>query len=176
MTTTDFFRLIIKTFGVYCFIDGLFTLIPNMSYSGGFSSFTIAINTVYLIIISVITYILLFQTDGLIKLFKLEKGFDNENIDIKEFKSVGLFKFAIIIIGLVLITNNIGQFLEYCYLAFKKEISAGGLGESEGSLLSQSLDYGWWAVTGINILIGVLLLTNYKRIAILFVEKEKNVG
>lgn len=168
MTTTDFFRFTIKTFGLYCFIDALFTLIPNVSYSGGFSSFSLTINTVYLVIICGIAYILLFHTDGLIKLFRLERGFDEKDIDFKDFKSEGLFKFAIIIIGLLLITNNIGQFLEYCYLAFKKEVSATGLGESEGSLLHQSLDYGWWAVSGLNILIGFIMLTNYKRISKLF--------
>ena len=170
MTTTDLFRLIIKSFGLYCFIDGLFTLIPSMSYSGGFSSISLAINTVYLVIICVIASILLFQTDRLIKLLRLDRGFDKTEINIKEIRAEDLFKFAIIIIGFLLITDNIGQFIEYCYLAFKKEVSANGLGESEGALLYNSLDNGWWAVSGLNILIGLTMVTAYKRITKLFKE------
>ncbi len=172
MTTKDFFRLIIKVLGIYCFVEALFTLIPNMSYSGGFLSFHFALNFIYLIIAGLITYILLFQTDRIIKLFRLTKGFDSNTIEIKDFNTNGLFKFAIILIGLLLIVNNLAQFIDYCYLAFKKQVSAHGLGEVEGAMLDQHLDYNWWAISGLNILIGILILMNYDWIAKIFTKKS----
>ncbi|MFD2099929.1 hypothetical protein [Flagellimonas iocasae] len=172
MTTKDFFRLIIKALGTYCFVDALFTLVPNMSYSSGFLSFHFAMNLIYLIVTGLITYILLFQTDRIIKLFRLTKGFDSDIIETKDLKTKGLFKFAVILIGLLLIVNNLAQFIDYCYLAFKNQVSAYGLGEVEGAMFDQHLDYNWWAISGLNILIGILMLMNYDWIAKIF-TKEK---
>nr|WP_299345180.1 hypothetical protein [Allomuricauda sp.] len=176
MTKTDLFRVIIKIFGIYCFINAIFSLIPNFTYSGGFSSVSLSINTFYLLINGLIAYLLVFQTDRLIKLFRLGKGFDTEIIDTRNLKTDGLFKVALIFIGLLMITNNIAQFLDFCYLAFKKQISARGLGEIDGAMLQQQLDYHWWIINGLNIIFGIIILTNYKWIAKLFEEKEKNVG
>lgn len=173
MTTKDFFRFIIKTFGIYCFINGLFALLPNMSYSDGFFSFSLVVNLIYIVVLSLIAYLLIFQTDGIIKLFRLNKGFDNDKIETKDLNTEGLLKLGIIIVGLILIVNNLAQFLDFCYLAFKKQVSWNGLGENEGSLFGRSVDYGWWVITGMNIVIGFIMLTNYKRIAKWFSEKEK---
>ena len=172
MTTKDFFRLIIKALGIYCFINVLFSLIPNISYSTGFFSIHLTLNFIYLIVAGLITYILLFQTDRIIKLFRLTKGFDNNTIETKDLNAKDLFKFAIILIGLLFIVNNLAQFIDYCYLGFKKQVSAYGLGEVEGAMLDQHLDYNWWAISGLNILIGILMLMNYNWIAKIF-TKEK---
>lgn len=94
MTKTDFFRLIIKGFGTYCFINALFTLIPNMSYSGSFFSMSVKFNSVYILIISFIAYLLISQTNRIIKLLKLDKGYDSDIIEIKNLNTTGLLKFA----------------------------------------------------------------------------------
>ncbi|MGX1929438.1 hypothetical protein [Flagellimonas sp. 2504JD4-2] len=176
MTKTDFFRVVIKIFGIYCFIQALFQLLPNISFSGSFASFSFTFNLIYLIVMGIITFLLLFRTDRLIKLFRLEKGFDTPTIDTKNLSSDGLFKFGIIIIGLLMISNNISSFVNYCYLAFKKQVSANGLDEVSGSILNQYLDYNWWIISGLNVLIGVILLVNYKRISKLLVKNEEKVG
>ena len=176
MTTTDLFRFIIKAFGVYCFINGLFALLPNISYSDEFYSISLKVNLVYMIFTCLIAYILVFQTDRIIKVFRLNRGFDNDIIVTKDLDSQGLIKFAVILIGLLLIANNLAQFLDFCYLAFKNQVSANGLGEIEGAMFEQHIDYNWWVITGLNILIGFIMLTNYKPISKLLLKKEKNVG
>lgn len=175
MTTTDFFRFIIKALGTYCFINALFYLIPNISLTGGFYSFGLIVSLVYLLITGLIVYLLLLQTDRIIKFFRLAKGFDNNKIETKDLNTIGLFKLAIIFIGLLLITDNLAEFLDYCYLAFKNEVSANGLGEIEGAMLDQNLDYNWWLVSGLNILIGIIMLTNYNRISQMFTKNEERV-
>lgn len=176
MTKTDLFRVIIKVFGVYCLIEALFRLIPNISLSNGFYSFSLLVSTVYLLITGLIAYLLLFQTNRIIKLLRLEKGFDSENIDTGNLNDTGLFKFGIIIIGLLMVADNIAQFLNFCYLAFKKQVSANGLDKIDGSMFDQQLDYNWWIISGVNVLVGIVILVNYKRISNLFLKKEKNVG
>ena len=172
MTKTDLFRAIIKTFGIYCFIEALFRLIPNISFSGGFYSFSLMVSLVYLLITGVIAFLLLFGTDRIIKLFRLDKGFDTNNIDSSNLNEEGLLKLGLILIGLLMVADNIAQFLNNCYLLFKKQISANGLDEIDGLMLDQQLDYNWWVISGLNVLIGFIILTNYKRISSLFVTKE----
>lgn len=176
MTKTDFFRVVIKIFGIYCFINTLLQLVPSLSITWGFDSFTFVYNSVYILAMVLIAALLLFRTDILIKLFRIDKGFDNDKIETRDLNSQGLFKFGLITIGLFMIVNNIAQFLNYCYLAFKKQVSAYGLGEIEGAMLDQHLDYNWWVSSGLNVLIGIIILTNYKRISKQFVKKEKNAG
>tara|TARA_R100001132_G_C3260379_1_gene84664 strand:+ start:858 stop:1265 length:408 start_codon:yes stop_codon:yes gene_type:complete len=134
------------------------------------------VSLIYLVITGVIIYLLLFQTDGLIKLFRLEKGFDDDRIKTGNISEGGLLKIGLIIIGLFMITNNIAEFLNFCYLAFKKQVSSGGIDQMDGAMFEQQFDYNWWLIYGLNCLIGIIILTNYKRISNLFVEKEKNVG
>ena len=172
MTKTDAFRLIIKSLGIYCFIDFLFTLVPNISYSVELWDVSLTVNTIYLIVIFLITYLLLFQTERIIKVFRLAKGFDNEEIEIKV-KIKDLYKLAIVIIGLLLIVDNIASFLNYCYLAFKKEVSATGLADIEGAMHDQFIDYNWWVMNGLNVLIGTVIILNHEKLASLFIKKEE---
>lgn len=173
MTKTDFFRLIIKGFGTYCFINALFTLIPNMSYSGSFFSMSVIFNSFYILIISFIAYLLIFQTNRIIKLLKLDKGYDSDIIEIKNLNTTGLLKFALILVGFILITNNLAQFLNYCYLALKNQISGNRLGHIEGLMLDQQIDYNWYIISGLNVLFGFIIVTNYKPLAKLITGKNK---
>lgn len=72
-----------------------------------------------------------------------------------------------------MVVNNISQFLNFCYLAFKNQVSANGLNEIDGMMFNQQIDYNWWIISGLNVLIGIIILTNYKLISKLFIEKEK---
>jgi hypothetical protein len=98
MTKTDLFRAIIKTFGIYCFIEALFRLIPNISFSGGFYSFSLIVSLVYLLITGAIAFLLLFGTDRIIKLFRLDKGFDTNNIDSSNLNEERLLKLGLILL------------------------------------------------------------------------------
>ncbi|WP_421805708.1 hypothetical protein [Flagellimonas sp.] len=176
MTKTDLFRVVIKIFGLYCFINALFQLLPSVSVTWGFDSFNFVFNLIYLLVMGLIAALFLSQTDRLIKLFKLEKGFDSTTIDVRNLNAHGLIKFGLVIIGLFMIVENLAPFINFCYWAFKKQVSANGLDEIGGSILDQYIDYNWWITSGLNILIGIVVTTNYKRISKLFVEKEKNIG
>jgi len=174
MTKTDLFRVVIKIFGIYCFMNAMFRLLPSISFSNGFDSFNFTFNLIYMVIMGLISLLFLSQTDRLINVFRLERGFDSKDINIKNLSENGLFKFGIIIIGLLMIADNIAPFLNFCYLGFKKQVSANGLDDISGAIFSQYIDYNWWITSGLNILIGLIILTNYKRISKLFVKTEKN--
>lgn len=134
------------------------------------------VSLVYLLITGAIAFLLLFGTDRIIKLFRLEQGFDTKNIDTSHLNGEGFLKLGLILIGLSMIADNIAQFLNYCYLLFKKQISANGLVEIDGLRFDQQLDYNWWVISGLNVLIGFIIVTNHKRISSLFTAKENKVG
>ncbi|MBW8242447.1 hypothetical protein K1F50_06505 [Muricauda oceani] len=173
MSKTDFFRIIIKMFGLYCFIEALFQFTPNLSVSWGFDSARLVISLISLLSTLIVAYLLLFQTNRLIKFLRLGKGYDSEHIETKDLNKKGLFNLGLIMIGLLMIVDNIAQFLNFCYLAFKKQVSSNGLDEIEGAMLYQQLDYNWWIISGLNVLFGIIILINYKQISKLLIGKEK---
>ncbi len=154
----------------------MFRLLPSISFSSGFDSFSFIFNLIYMIVMGLIALLFLSQTDRLIKLFRLKRGFDSQEISIKNLNEDRLFQFGIIIIGLLMIADNIAPFLNFCYLKFKEQVSAKGLDEISGAILSQYIDYNWWVTSGLNCLVGIIILTNNKRISKLFVKTKKNVG
>lgn len=72
-----------------------------------------------------------------------------------------------------MIVDNISQLLTFCYLAFKNQISVLGIAQTEDAVLNQYLDYNRWITSGLNVLIGIIILTNFKWISELFMKQEK---
>lgn len=167
MTKRDLFRLIIKIFGLYSGILTLFTVIPSNVSSLVYQLDTISI----LIILSSILIpiglflLLIFKTDAIINFLKLDKGFDEEQIVIGNLKNESILKLSIIIIGSFLILDYIPGLLFDIVNAFKSKGSAAPI---EGT----SVDYFGISIGIINIVLGYLLLTNYKSLATFFSKNE----
>ncbi|WP_340066583.1 hypothetical protein [Ascidiimonas aurantiaca] len=163
MTPMIFFRLVIKVFGLYAFINSFYTFIPNIPYiiDLGYHLSLLGIPFLHFLI----AYLFLFQTDRIIRILRLERGFENTTISIAKPDGNDILNVAVIVIGGLLLVNNIAQFIHYCYLAFKKEVSANGLDETSGYLLDEPLDHTWWFISGANTITGFILITNYSRIA-----------
>ena len=175
MTKRDFFRIIIKLFGLYSLILTIFNFIPsNIWYiTVEFEPIDILwIFGVSAAVISIYVFLIL-KTDLIINLLKIDQGFDDEQILIGNFNSLSIFKFALIVIGGFLIVEYLPNFLQYTYLAFKSRVSSKGLHYLEESTFGKQIDYFNWAVAGINIVFGIILLTNYEQIAKWLTRKEK---
>ena len=178
MTKRDFFRIIIKLFGLYALILTVFTYIPsNLSYV------TFQFEPIILLWIfgaaalTGLIYILLIRkTDLIINFLKIDKGFDDDRIEFGNFNSQQIMKLALIIIGGFLIIDYLPDFLQYTYLAFKKEVSPSGLNQLEKFSFGKTKDYFDWVISGMNLIVGYVLLTNYDRITKWIDGKEKNVG
>ena len=167
MTKKDFFRIIIKLFGLYALTLMIFGVIPNnIAYLGYDWDWPSMIWIFLLFLIPVAVYVfLLLKTDLIIKTLRLDRGFDDERIELGRFNPKSLAMLAIVLLGGYLFVTHIPDFLFYCYLAFKKEVSANGLNQFEGQWMDQPMDYYWWAMSFLNLLLGYLLLTNYAKVA-----------
>ncbi|WP_298782714.1 hypothetical protein [uncultured Polaribacter sp.] len=170
MTKRDFFILTIKIFGLYSIITALFSTLPNnISFVIQNIEFT---GIIWLIITTLIIiglfYLLLRKADKVSDILKLEKGFDQERIDFGGLKSLDIIKFGILIIGGFLFIENIPTFLSHTLFAFKSSIPQGfdQAYENRGILKYNRLeDYVYWISSGMNLLVGYLLIVNFKKIS-----------
>lgn len=160
MTKRDFFRLLIKIFGLYSFIISIFTLLPEtISSFVHYEDYTfifIALGSLF--IGAFICFLLIYKADFIINKLELDKGFDDENIILGNLDSSRILKLAILLVGFFLVIDYVPNFLYHIINAFKKEVSLYGI---EG----QKVDYFNLSVSLINIILGYLLITNYKRLA-----------
>jgi len=180
MTKRDFFKIIIKLFGLYAATIMIFQLIPtNLSYIIS----TLEFENILIASISSIIYIglaigffllIIFNSDKIIDLLKLDKGFDDEIIKFEKFNSLNIMKIAIILIGGIMIIDNFPKFLSYAYYAFRSAAKVSVFDNNN----TDYRDVFNWTVSGINILIGYLLMTNFKSLSNWMIKgsKEKNVG
>lgn len=160
MTKRDFFRVLIKIFGMYSLVLSIFTVIPQ-----NISTILFQFDIMMLVIILASTMItlglfliLLFKTDFIIDILKLDKGFDEEQINLGNLTNESIFKLALIIIGGFLIIDYTPTLLFDIVNAFKSK-------STFSSIEGNSVNYFDIVVGLINILIGYLFITNYKSIA-----------
>ena len=169
MTKKDFFVLIIKLFGLYSIITSIFSVLPNniafaLSDIGAFGIIWIIL---VVIIVLGLFVLLIFKSEKIVKLLKLENGFDDDKINLDKLTASEIVKVATIIIGGLLIIDNLPIFLSNTFFQFKNNLN--GLIDNGNSKF-------YWAVSAIKIVLGFILVTNYKHIAnLLKVEKSKEV-
>ena len=173
MTKRDFFRILIKVFGLYSLITTVFYFFPsNIGYLlTDFSPLIILGSLVSIGILVIFCILLIRGADKIIDFFKLDKGFDDARIEIGNFNNYMIMKFALIIIGGFLIIDYIPDFIQYCFLTFKNKVS------TQSKYLT---DFGYgivepfqWAVSTISIIVGYILITNYNKIASWILKKEQ---
>ncbi len=169
MTKKDFFRLIIKIFGLYSIITTVFSALPsNISWV----ILNIDLIGIIWIIATVLVVVLLFmflvyKPDKIIGWLKLDKGFDNDEIRFDNFNTENILNLAVIVIGGLLLIKNIPGFLSHSLSAFESSINSEGLIKYGGFK-----DYSFWLTSFLNIVIGYLILTNYTYIS--GILKKKN--
>jgi len=162
MTKKDFFRIVIKLFGLYWLISSLFSTgqFYFLSFIPGFTLMAILMAVLIFLVVIILFYMLIIKTDVLINWLKLDKGFDNDLIEFQNFGLDNILKLGVFIIGGTMILDNIAVFLNQSYLAFKVHTStvADLIGLNGYSTYH-------WAVSFTKIILGYILLTNYPVIS-----------
>lgn len=171
MTKKDLFRLIIKIFGLYSVILIMFSVFP--SNVGLVISQIDFVGIVWLIgaliLIILLFMFLIYKPDKIISWLKLDKGFDDDRIDFKNFNIENILKLAVIVIGGIILIQNIPAFLSHTLFAFK---SSAGNGLNDNIFKFDLKDYIHWGTSFLNIILGYLMLTNYSNISKILKEKD----
>jgi len=169
MTKNDFFILIIKLFGLYSMITALFISLPqNLSFVFmNIGIHSIIYLAVILIVIIGLFVFLLFKTHHIVRLLKLEKGFDTNSLELGNLTTLEIVKIAVLIIGGFLIIDNLAIFIQQTLNAFYSEIQLQTI---------ESINKWNWFVNGANILLGYLLITNLNIVSRLLNINAKAKG
>ncbi|MBC9796125.1 hypothetical protein [Sinomicrobium weinanense] len=158
MTKRDFFILLIKMFGLYSVVTTLFSVLPgNLPFAiMGTDTYTIILIAVTVLIAIGLFVALIFKSDRIVTLLKLDKGFDEDKIELGNLKPADIIKIAAFIIGGLLVLDHLPSFLIYSFFAFRSHMAG---------VASGAPDRFNWIISGLNVIIGFLLLTNYDFIA-----------
>ena len=172
MTKKDLFRLIIKIFGLYSLVTTLFGIVPaNISLLAQESGVFIILAIIGLtILILSLFVVLIFKSDFIIDKLKLDKGFDDDIIDFPKFNDINILKISLILIGAYLMIDNIPTLLIQCFKAFKSNINQGGLLGDLDQFSYDTVNYFTLVASGISVIIGYLMITNYKTLIEKFVK------
>jgi len=167
MTKRDFFILIIKLFGLYILVNSLFYwFASNFSFAiRNFDMFSFIWMVLALVIILGLFVLLIFKSHKVVNLLKLDQNFDDERIEMGNLNPNSIVKLALIIIGGLLIIEGIPAFLSHTLFAFKIDIA--GMSYDTMNVFN-------WAVSGLKIILGFILITNYKAVSNILNIKEKS--
>lgn len=170
MKIKDLFRLLLKLFGTYSLVISLFTVIPqnvsSLAYMGedillGFWLFLI------LVIIIGLYLFVIFKTDLIVEKLKLDKGFDEDKIVFEKISDIEIYKFAIILLGGFLLINNLPVMISQIMYIFKANLNVSNVVFNDKSIY----DYFDLLITVLSVLIGYLLINNYRYVAEFFSKK-----
>ena len=101
MTKRDFFIVIVKLFGLFSLVSSLFSGLPtNISWALMDLDVTMAFWIIITFIVIVGLFVLLvFKSDNVVTLLRLDRGFDDDRIELGNLDSKNIVKVAVIIIG-----------------------------------------------------------------------------
>jgi uncharacterized protein YacL len=160
VTKKDFFRLILKLFGLYIAISLIISVFPgNVSLLlYHYDIIEIIWFIVSIVFIYFIFRFLFFKTDKIIQRLKLDKGFDEDKFEFQNFNSESILKLATIVTGGLLLINNIPVFLGNVLYFIKYTV-----------FISQWVSFG---ESFFKVVIGYLILTNYNKVSKLLKTKS----
>lgn len=157
MTKRDFFRVLIKLFGLYIFIEYLFIgIMANFNFFYIDSEPIVVIASIVVVLIWVGLFLaIMFKTDSILDMLSLDKGFEDERINLGEMKATGLMKIGLIVIGALLVINNIAPMLYHIFYAFKAEVNDYNVQSQIDTPLSMLV---------MKVILGAILVLNNDRI------------
>lgn len=173
MTKKDLFRIIIKVFSLYFVVAMIFTTIPQSSilFLNGVDLGSLVILIISIAIIFLILYFLIVKTDIIIRIFRLDKGFDDDNINIEKNSSESIFKISIILLGGIFIINNFGTFITTLSFAFRSMF----IPETAANYkFMPDVDFLKLITSAINILLGYLLIRYNSKISMILKIREND--
>jgi len=175
MTPGSLFSIILKILGIF-FVKDIVATIPDLvsnvlflikSDAEGESAFTVGYTVIQLALFFYISYFLIFNTHRLIDMFKLDKGFEEEQFSFN-LSATSVYIIAITVTGAFIVVTELPNLCRLIYNILESKGDSFGVRNSGISALIISV---------VKILIGLLLTGERKRIAELFLKNQpENVG
>jgi hypothetical protein len=170
MTPRTLFTIVLKIIGVLFIKDILVTIPELVSVFFYLTKADTAIEGIWtaasaIVIITIyccVAYLFIFKTDIISEKLKLANGFDQESIPVNIHRSTVL-SISVIVIGGLLIADQVPQLCRQLYLYFKEKRMTRGQTDP---------DISYSVLAASKILVGLLLILN-QRIIVNFVERKR---
>ena len=175
MTIRTLFTIILKVLGIFFiknFIETLPQLLSLLNFMNDFAGnqkLIIGLSefSLMLLILGLISYLLLFKTDLIIDKLQLDKGFKEEVIPLNIHRTT-ILSIAIIMIGGLLIINELGNFCRQLFLYYQ-EVKL-----SKQNYLSKNPNILYSIISFVKIILGLLLIMYQKQIVHFIEWRRKN--
>lgn len=166
MHIKDLLLILVKITGIYFLISMMYSILPMLSMMGygSYHSFD-WLPILILLIPFYLIYVLIFQPSKIISTFRLDRGFSDNQVELGKFTGEKIIHLALLLTGLHLIISSIPHFFTNLYYLFKNSVSKNSYEEMMDPFLNTQVDYYTLSTCFISIVIGFLLLTNFKNIA-----------
>jgi hypothetical protein len=165
MTKKDLFKIILKLFGLFAVVEVLIQIPGIIFYLS--TNNTADMDwylTLFFVMSILVTVVLLFKPEIIISIFRLDKGFETNEVSVSSINEKTIIKIAIIVIGLFLVIRNLVDFLTHLVLSFKESVAKSNLDTLVDVINSTGVNYSVLINSSLQILLGFLLLTNYNTI------------
>lgn len=166
MTKKDFFRIFIKLFALFAFIETVFSLVKTIanSFTSEIQFYLIIFNLVVILGVLMLLKFVIAKPDFVINFFKLDKNFDDDNIVLGNLNSEKLLNLGLFTVGIYFVITSISSLVSSMYLL---------LGTT--SMMQNPYFKDIWSKQGliislVNLLVGLLLIVYRKNITT-YVEK-----
>lgn len=167
MTKKDFFILVIKLLGLFFLIQTCFIFIPqNAMFFLGFESFwDQALYSIGLFIVIVGIFLaVIYNAEYIVKLLKLESGFDDDRIHFDKLSQKTLVGMSSMILGGYLAVTEFPDFIR---------ISMNVLRIENTYVPNPGIEDFAWLASIIRLFLGLFLVTNYQLIQKLLVKESE---
>ena len=152
MTYRDLFRLLIKLFGFFSLLIIGFYILPILILALKYYNFNEDMSFLPLsvfLVVCFIFYFLIVKTNKIIDLFSLDKGFDNEKIELTYLNVKNTIRISLLLFGIGIIILNLREFYRYSVWLFRSDSR---IDEYFQTNLELAVFY------GINFLLGIIVL------------------
>lgn len=167
MSKRDFFILALKLIGMYFALYTVFTFIPNsFLYMTASSDMFIVVYIIATSLLMMVLWLMLvYYAGNIVDIFKIDRGFEEDRIEFSGMDAFDIMRIGIFVVGGLLLTFRIPEFIGQTILTFKKNSLGDTLHFTENFYL---ISY------GIQVLLGFYLITNYDMVAKLLFSREEN--
>ena len=175
MTIRTLFTIILKILGIFFiknFLETLPQLLSLLNFMNDFAGnqkliIGLCEFSLMLFILGLLSYLLLFKTDLIIDKLQLDKGFKEEVIPLNIHRTT-ILSIAIIMIGGLLIINELGNFCRQLFLYYQE------VRLSKQNYLSKNPNILYSIISFVKIILGLLLIMYQKQIVHFIEWRRKN--
>ncbi|MBB1149288.1 MULTISPECIES: hypothetical protein [unclassified Myroides] len=168
MRVRDLFVLVVKLVAGGLLIDVLVLNLPLVLYQIGMKEDVMGTNAMELvhILLLLVGLVLLFVYAGhIVDFFRVEKGFSNLTIPSKSLTMIGLTQLGVFFVGLRLIVDNLPSLVSNALFWFKAK--------SVNNPYEYVQTGNFWFVTLFNIVLGYLLISHMRKIALWVIPNQE---